>query len=297
MNQTASITSSWLTAPIRGALFMVAAALCFAAINSGVQWATTNNQIGSTSVAFYQYLFALVFALPWIWREGIKSLATNNLGWHLFRVALSALGVQVWIYALGHVQIWQAIALVMTAPFFVVAGAGLFLKENITVTRVLATLAGFAGAMIILEPWSTSFTLVSLLPLLAAVLWAGASLITKFLTRTESSETITVYLLLLLTPINGVLLGFSGFTFPTGNDLWILVGLGVITAAAQYFITRAYAAADASFLQPFDDLKLPANVLVSWLIFAYAPSVNFWPGAALIVGASLYIATRENRAR
>lgn len=285
---------------------MVAAALTFALTNSGQQWAGSVNGIGSTTVAFYLYFFALIFALPWIWREGRKALATNNMRWHLLRAALSVAGIQIWVYAIGFIEIWQMIALVMTSPFFVILGAGLFLGEKITLTRVGATATGFAGAIIILQPWKTDFSLISTLPVLAAILWAGAALITKYLTRTEKSETITVYLLLLITPLNALLLfvanlgggifsGFSGFAIETMPDLWLLLGLGILTAAAQYFVTRAYAAADASYLQPFDDLKLPANVLVSWIVFSYAPAANFWPGAVLIVGASLFIAFRENK--
>ncbi len=294
MNQTTSNFSK-LPAAVRGAFFMILAGIAFAGVNIATQWATQVDGQGATAVAFYQYLFALVFALPWIWREGRKALATNHLGWHIVRVVLSAGGVQAFVSSLASLEIWLVIALTMTSPFFVIAGAGLLLKENITMSRIVATVTAFIGAMIILEPWSATFTLTALLPILAAALWAGASLITKFLTADEKPATITVYLLLLLTPINAVVLVTTGFVVPAGSHLMILLALGVLTAAANYCMTRAYATADAAYLQPFDDLKLPLNVLASWLVFAYAPSFNFWPGAALIAAASLYIATRENK--
>lgn len=280
---------------VRGAMFMVVAGVAFAAVNVATQWVTQVNGVQSTTVAFYQYLFALVFALPWIWREGRKALATNHLGLHVLRVLLAAGGVQAFVSSLATLEIWLVIALTMTSPFFVIAGAGLILKEQVTINRLLATIVGFIGAMIILQPWSASFSLFALLPILAAACWAGTSLITKFLTDDEKPETITVYLLLLLTPINFVVFGLSGFSAPAAADFILLIGLGVLTAVSQYFLTRAYASADAAYLQPFDDLKLPLNVLASWLVFSYAPSMSFWPGAILIVGASLYIATRENK--
>lgn len=284
-----------LSRAVRGAMFMVVAGVAFAAVNVATQWVTQVNGVQSTTVAFYQYLFALVFALPWIWREGRKALATNHLGLHVLRVLLAAGGVQAFVSSLATLEIWLVIALTMTSPFFVIAGAGLILKEQVTISRLLATIVGFIGAMIILQPWSASFSLFALLPILAAACWAGTSLITKFLTDDEKPETITVYLLLLLTPINFVVFGLSGFSAPAAADLILLIGLGVLTAVSQYFLTRAYASADAAYLQPFDDLKLPLNVLASWLVFSYAPSMSFWPGAILIVGASLYIATRENK--
>lgn len=294
MNQTAS-TSKLTSAPVQGAVFMVLAAIAFAGVNVVTQWSQQFNGVSSPAVAFFQYLFALIFALPWIWREGRNALATNHLPLHLLRILLSAGGVQAFVASFAIIPIPQIIALVMISPFFVILGAAIFLKEKVTITRILASSVAFCGAMIILEPWSNSFSPAALLPLLAAILWAGASLITKFLTKDEKPATITVYLLLLLTPINFAFFAGSGLEMPQGSAFLLLVGLGILTAAAQYFITKAYATADATYLQPFDDLKLPINTLASWIVFAYAPSGSFWPGAVLIVAASLYIAMRENR--
>ena len=69
---------------------------------------------------------------------------------------------------------------------------------------------------------------------------------------------------------------------------------GALTALAQYLLTYAYAKADATYLQPFDDLKLPLNVVLGWLVFGAAPTIGFWPGAALIVAASLFLMRRES---
>src|SRR5690606_34293269 len=110
--------------------------------------------------------------------------------------------------------LWQAIALSMTSPFFVLAGAALMLGERVTLERVGATAFGFAGALIIIAPWSEAFTPFALLPVLAAALWAGTSLITKELTRSETPESIALYLLLLLTPVNLALYLGSGWVMP-----------------------------------------------------------------------------------
>ena len=176
--------------------------------------------------------------------------------------------------------IWQAIALVMTSPFFIIIGARLFLGETVGRDRWLATLTGFIGAMIILQPWSDSFTLAALLPVLSALLWGGSSLIMKNLTHYEAPETVTVWLLVLLTPINAGLAVAGGFVVPEGLALWLLLGAGLLTALGQYLLTLAYNAADAAYVQPFDDLKLPLNVFAGWIVFGYAPSGYLWLGRA-----------------
>jgi len=207
--------------------------------------------------------------------------------------------VQVWIYALTHVPIWQVVALSMTSPFFVILCARLFLREKVTPARLLTTFAGFVGALVIIAPWSDSYTVYSLLPVLAAALWAGYSVMTKYLTRFERPASISAYMLVLLTPINAALWLASGLSMTAiaapNVEIWsILIVIGAFTALAQYFQIAAYSIADAVYLQPFDDLRLPINVIFGWIVFAAAPGINFWPGAALIVGASLYLMRQDS---
>ena len=116
---------------------------------------------------------------------------------------------------------------------------------------------------------------------------------TKSLTGIERPETITVWLLVLLTPINGGLALAAGFSAPTGVARARFVAAGLLTGQGRYLITSADAAADAPYVQPFDDLKLPLNVLAGWLFFGYAPSGYLWVGALLILGASLFIMRNE----
>lgn len=293
MNQIGNLRQKYPA--IAAAAIMVLAGVAFAAINVLTQWVTMKLGFGSVSTAFWQYAIALLFSLPYLWRAGISAMRTKYPASHVVRVVFSVFGVQVWVMGLAHVPIWQAIALVMTSPFFIILGARVFLGERVGPARWAATFVGFAGAMMILQPWSDTFTWEALLPVLAALLWGATSLYTKSLTHDESPETITVWLLLLLTPVNGAFALASGFEVPTGTVLAIFIALGLLTAVAQYLLTLAYATADAAYVQPFDDLKLPLNVLAGWLVFGYAPAGTLWLGAILILGSSLFIMTFETR--
>jgi S-adenosylmethionine uptake transporter len=276
-----------------GALLMIAAGAIFAAINTLVQLATMTHGIASTKVAFWQYLIALGFYVPWLWTNLARSLATSNIVLHIIRVLLAAGGVQLWVYGLSFVPIWQAIALIMLSPFFVTLGAGLVLREQVTAQRWLAVAIGFIGGMIILSPWSDTFTVKALYPVGAAMLWAFSSLLTKHMTESESPETLTIYLLLLLTPINALVTFNAGFALPVETSLGIIVAAGALTAAAQYALVKAYSVADAAYLQPFDHLKLPLNVLLGFLVFGFLPGGSMWLGSAMIVGGSLFLLREE----
>jgi S-adenosylmethionine uptake transporter len=147
--------------------------------------------------------------------------------------------------------------------------------------------------MVLLRPWETGFTLSALYPVGAAVLWAVASLMTKRLTMTERPETVTLWLLVLLTPINAAISVQVGFEWPSGWVLvWLLAG-GALVFLAQHLLTLAYSAADAAFVQPFDDIKLISNVVVGWAVFGYLPEGQLWLGVAMILAASSWLLWSE----
>ncbi|GKY88220.1 DMT family transporter [Sinisalibacter aestuarii] len=280
----------------RAAMLMIAAGAAFALINIALQGATMIAGAASPSVTFWQYLIAAAIYLPWIWRNRTALFSTAHPGAHILRVALGAVGVQLWVAGLAHVPIWQAIALILLSPFFVTIGAALALGEKVTPTRWGAVLVGIVGGAVILEPWSDRFQLWALLPVAAAAFWAASSVVTKRLTDDDAPETVTIYLLLLLTPINlGLAFGVGpGLALPAAA-IWMVAAAGLLTALAQHALVRAYSLADAAFLQPFDHLKLPLNVGLGALIFGFAPTGSMWLGTAIILAATFFLFHREAR--
>lgn len=282
-----------ISQPARAAGLMVAAGLMFALVNTALQGATMQAGAGSTTVAFWQYLIALIFFAPWIWQNRGAVFGTRQIGLHVLRVGLGAIGVQLWVMGLAYVPIWQAIALILLSPFFVTLGAGLLLGEAVTPARWGAVIFGMVGGAIILEPWSDRFELAALLPIGAAAFWAASSVATKHLTREDGAATITIYLLVLLTPINFALAVGPGFSLPAAA-VWMVVAAGVLTAGAQFVLARAYSMADAAFLQPFDHLKLPFNVALGLAVFGFAPTGSMWIGAGIIIAASAWLLQKES---
>ncbi|WP_068082446.1 DMT family transporter [Polycladidibacter stylochi] len=293
MLKTAALSAhrSRIGEKILGAFWMVFAGALFALVNSAMQYTTMNLGLGSPSATFWQYFISLLVMVPLIWRMGLVALKTKQLGLHILRVFLAALGVQFWTASLAYpVPIWQAIALLMTSPFFVTIGAAVILRERATYRRWLATLVGFIGGMIILSPWSDAFQLGALLPVVAAMLWGASILCMKKLEHSESPQSVTLYLLLFLAPINLFLAGAAGFELPSGALAWGLIAFaGVLGALAQGALALAYEKVEAAYLQPFDHVKLPLNVVCGLLVFGWVPPGNLWLGALLIIAASLYI--------
>lgn len=314
MNQVSSTSHSGAAS---GALFMLLASLAFAGTNllqSVLPW-----QFGmsSTGMAFWQYVIASVLALPLIMRIGISNLRTRHPLTHETRAFVSALGVHVFVYGFASgVPIWQMVTLLATGPLFVVLGSTLFLGERASTARIAASLIGFVGAIIVSGVGTEGLTWSTLIPIVAAALWATTDVLTKYLAREESPETLTISLLVLVTPnhllillaVNafgwlaptllpeGLATGFP-FALPSGDGLLLLLLLGALTAAAQYLLSFAYKVADATYLQPFSDLKVPLSGLLGWIILNQVPSVWFWPGTVLILAASTFILWAETQKR
>jgi drug/metabolite transporter (DMT)-like permease len=314
MNQTSSATSNGV---FTGALFMVLASFAFAGSNILQNYLIWPVGMASTGMAFWQYLIATLFALPLILRIGLGNLRTRHPLAHEVRALVSALGVHVFVYGFASgVPVWQMVTLLATGPLFVVLGASLFLKEPPTSERLLAALLGFAGAILVSGIGNEGFSAMTLIPIIAAALWATTDVLTRYLSREEPPETLTISLLVLITPNHlailllvtllaqaapgvlpvGVATGFP-FQLPEGTGLLLLVVLGVLTAAAQYLLAFAYRVADATYLQPFGDLKVPLTAILGWVLLGQTPSAAFWIGAALILSASIIIYSAETHRR
>lgn len=313
------ISSSSHAGAASGAVFMLLASAAFAGANTLQAVLPTPIEYGgfgmsSTGMAFWQYVIASILALPLIFRIGINNLRTNYPLTHEIRAFASALGVHVFVYGFASgVPIWQMVTLLATGPLFIILGSTVFLGERASTARIVAALLGFAGAIIVSGIGAEGFTWQTFVPIVAAALWATTDILTKYLTRKgESPETLTISLLVLITPNHLAILllatafawalpagaapGFP-FALPAGNGLWLLLLLGALTGAAQYLLSFAYRAADATFLQPFGDLKVPLGAIVGWVVLGQVPSELFWYGAALIIAASLFLYLVEGRDR
>jgi drug/metabolite transporter (DMT)-like permease len=217
-----------------GALYMVLAGITFAVINAITFKVTAPTEWGgfgfsAKSDVFWQYAIALILSFPFLFKSGLLSFKTKQPIPHIIRAVLSSAGLVAFTTAMAMgVPVWQVVALTMTAPFFVLVGAKLILGEIVSLNRWVASALGFLGALFVTNPLSESFSVYWLLPVLAALLWGLASLLTKYLSRTETPNTLTTWLLLLLTPINLVFALEAGLQVPTGSTFWMVLAGGCL---------------------------------------------------------------------
>jgi drug/metabolite transporter (DMT)-like permease len=195
---------------------------------------------------------------------------TRRLGLHFVRALLALTTVMFFFSAVSWMPLAEATALSFTAPFFTTLGAALVLGEVVGLRRWAAVAIGFAGAMIILRPGIIVVSLPALLALASAATLAAGALSVKILARTETADTIVLYqTVLVLAP--AVALAAAVWTTPNAEILMWLALIGTLATLGQLAYVRAYAAADAAAVVPFDFSRLIFAALIGASLFGEEP--------------------------
>ena len=274
----------------RGALYVVIASFFFAAMGALIRLGA--NELHAFQIAFLRNLFGLLFMLPWLYRDGYSVLRTQRLGMYFGRAILGTITMLTWFWAMTVMPLAEAVSLSFSAPLFVTLGAALVLGEYVGLRRWSATLVGFLGVMVILRPGINTISAASIGVVASAVCMAGSVLLIKVLSRTESANSIVLYMVLMMTPIS-LLPALQVWQWPSAQTwLWMLM-LGGFGTIAHLLFTNALRIAEASAVIPFDFVRLPITVILGIWLFDQHIDYWTWAGAAIIFSAGAYIAHRE----
>jgi drug/metabolite transporter (DMT)-like permease len=274
-----------------GIAYMVASTALFAAINAIVKWELATYPVGE--VAFYRALFALVtVAVMIIPRVGIGVFYTHRYLGHLQR-GVSQFGSMICMFmAFSMMSLGSAVAISFAAPLFTTLLSIVVLKEKVRLHRWTALIVGFVGVLIVTEPGANTFNLGALFALTNAVLSSSVAIAIRRMSATESTETLTIYQLIVITLCTLALLPF-GFKPPAWIDAGALAVAGVGNGIAQYWWTRSLTLAPPSAVVPFNYLSLVWASLLGFAIWGDVPSTNLMIGAVIVVASGLYILWRE----
>lgn len=280
--------------PVQGALLVVIATFGFSAMNLLVRIAS--EELPLFQVTFFRNFFAFAFMLPWLFRVGVPGIKTTRLKLHFIRSVIGITAMLVWFASVSWLPMAQAVALNFTVPLFATIGAAIILKEDVKLRRWGATTMGFIGVLVILRPGIGEFSVLMLLPILAALLMAGSIMAVKSLTKTETTSATVFYTTIFMTIISFVP-AVMVWEWPSLNVWYAVIGLGMIGAISNLLVTKALAIADASAIMPFDYARLPFMALMAFLAFGEVPDFWTWIGGFIIAGSAIYIAHREARIR
>lgn len=276
--------------PLRAVLLMIGSACSFGLMAILIRYASKS--LHSFEIAFFRSLFGALATAPLLVRYGLKSLRTDRLWFYVLRCAVGTLGMLAGFWAIAHLPLAQAIALSYSSPLFVTIGAVLFLGEIVRARRWSAVVAGFIGVLVIVRPGTDGFTSASLVALLAAACTGTVTISIKFLSRSDPADTIVLLTTWLWVPLSLPAALLVWQAPPLALWPW-LVAIGTLGTLGQYTWTHALRLADASTLAPFSYLQLVIVSVLAWLAFGETLDRYTVVGAAIVIGATLYIARRE----
>ncbi len=283
-------------------LWAASAGLLFSLLNALMR--ALAQHIDPFQAQFLRYACGLAVLMPVVLQRGVANYRPKHIGGQFARGALHTLGLMLWFTALPKIPLANMTAIGFTTPLFIMLGAYVFLREPMRWERWVATLLGFAGVMIVVGPQfglsaaghsGGSSGWFHLVMLASAPLFAASFLVTKALTRYETTGTILLWQSITVTLLS-LPLALLHWQAPSP---WQWAGFflsGALGSAGHYCITRSFRNADISSTQSLKFLDLVWSALMGWLLFSDVPTAHAIVGGLVISAATIWVARRESRA-
>jgi drug/metabolite transporter (DMT)-like permease len=199
----------------------------------------------------------------------------------------------LFISSLSFLPVADATAISFIAPILVTALSVLILRERVSARLWGAGLLGFLGVMVVLRPGTGAFQAGAVLPVLAALCWACALVVTRSVAAHDSAQTTMTYSALIGLALLTALVPLV-WTRPNPEQVALGAFIGLASTTGHWLVAQAYRYAAASRLAPISYAQIPFVSLVAYVVLGAMPDAWTWAGAAIIAGSALVMA-RESR--
>ncbi len=292
----APLQARWLLIPgnIRGAVWIIIAAVWLTGMAVAIK--VLGRTMSPWQIVLLRSVFALAIIMPALAKQGFGKIRTQRPKLHLLRAIVGFCGFTSMVFAVTHLDLALFTTLGFTRILFVILLALMFLGEKLNVKRAIATLAGFSGVIITMQPGAEGGFDPWILVALGSAFFASAvSTSIKHLTRTEAPITILVwaYTLMALLAAGPAIYEWRN---PTLHELGIVAIIGVFTTLGQSCMVLGLRAGDATAVAPFDYTRLLYAAAIGFFAFGEVPTLATFIGGAVIVASTLYIALQSAKA-
>jgi drug/metabolite transporter (DMT)-like permease len=286
--------------PSLGIALVLAAHLAFTLMGALVRHFGQTMPVGE--IVFVRSFFALIPLLAMlVWRGELGSaLRTKSPGAHFFRSVSGAAGMFLNFAALALLPLADATAIGFAAPIFTVVLAAVFLGEVVRVRRWSAVGVGFIGVLVMLSPYvggappGAGTALGAFLALAGAFVVAVAMTQVRHLSRTETTASLVFYFSIICSLAALATLPW-GWIAPTPREFALMVVMGFLGGIGQMLITESYRHASASVVAPFAYSAMLYSIVIGYVWFGEVPEPIVLIGAAVVIGAGLFVIWRERR--
>jgi drug/metabolite transporter (DMT)-like permease len=278
---------------LEGALWMLGSALTFTVMTILIKYLGADYPAALQT--FYRQAAGLAVMLPVIAHDPRGALRTTRPGMVIYRSVSVIVGTILSFYAYQKLPLADANALSFTRTLWLVPLAVFVLREAVGAARIGATLVGFAGVLLMLQPSVRSGDIgPTAAALSAAALFATTITGMKIMTRDHSITTLMSW-----SAVLGFVLSIPPALFvwrwPTPVDLALLCAMGVLATLNQFAYTKGISVGDTAAMAPMDYTRLVFAIALGYLLFGEIPDALTMAGAGVIIASTLSITLLEIR--
>jgi drug/metabolite transporter (DMT)-like permease len=224
---------------------------------------------------------------------GLGQLIRIRPGLHLFRGVIGISSLVTFTYGLRKLPLSEAYSIFFVAPLLITVLAAVVLGERIERRRWVAIVVGLAGVLVVLRPTGRgALTLSGLAILATALTYAASAITTRVLGRTDSSQSMVFWLMVLIA-VGAGLLALPDWR-PIQPGHWPAIGAMALTGSlGQWGITEAFRRGQASFIAPLEYTALLWGVIIDWTLWRTLPGLPTFAGAGVIIASGVYLIRGE----
>ena len=279
------------SAPLAGIGLMLLSILMFSCGDALGKFMVATYSLGE--LLWLRACAALIVLLPMIWRNRADFGRLERPWLQLLRVTLSTVEVAAFFLATVYLPLADVVTYYLACPIFVTALSAIVLREPVGWRRWSAVLIGFCGVLIALRPSSQTVSWPAMIALGGSFSFALLMLITRSLRATPdvvlaSSQFAGTFAL-------GAVMSPFGWITPDLGSLVLFAAAGCISVSALLCVNRSLKLAPASVVVPYQYSMIVWAVMFGYIVFDDKPTMATIAGAAIIIGAGLYIFLRERK--
>lgn len=279
----------------KGMLMMLGGMFCFA--GADVLSKVLTEYFHPVQIFWFRQLALLLGVLVMLSLYGKTILHTRRKILQITRGTLVVCSALLFIFAVRHVPLADAVAASFVAPFFLTILGATLLGEKVGMRRWLAVAVGFVGALIIVRPGMNSVHPAVMLVVLAAACYAIRQVLGRLLADTDRSTTTVAYTALTASFIATLTLPFF-WLWPETRFQWLaLLGVALCGGVGEILVIKALEAAETAVVAPVHYTLIIWGTLYGYLVFDQLPDKWTWIGTAIIVSAGIYTLHRDRLKR
>lgn len=278
----------------RGAAWILASGLAYSVAMALVK--LLGDQYSAPTQNFVRQSIGLIALLPFILRNPGSAFTIRRPMLMMARCGATSLSIILAYNSFHLMGLAEANALSFTRALFLVPLAALLLGERIDRHKLLATLIGFGGVLIILSPGSARSLIgwPAAQGLLSALLLSWSVVTVKAMVRDHSDLALLCWSALL-----GVLFtapfAWASWRMPGPGDVALMGVMGILGIVSQACYIRGMALGEASLMAPLDYLRILFTTALGYMMFAELPLPGTYAGSALIILAAVYVTLHGRR--